>query len=329
MAIPLQVEPYSGNGGQGQTSGTQPSPQSPATGVPQPSTTTTSGTGTSPGNGTPTQQQRPRSPLPGIVKNFQIKEKILRPSLTSHFQCWFNPPDAVRKGAAGQYYMDGGELLSLSCSEASLPGSSIITNEINDDYTGITERLGYRRQYDDRSDFTFYVDHGRQNGSYNVIMFFEEWIRYVAGESSDDVSSEYHYRVNFPDGETGYRTNIFINKFERDFAGNYLQYNFIQAYPTSITSMPVSYDSSEILKCTVSFTYNRYVIDRYANAITDREFESAIDAGVAAAYGTAAGSAIAQELLNINKASGGPVEVKSKPASIPLQQKIRTGRLGL
>lgn len=235
----------------------------PTPGVPQvPSQTT-------PNNGG--ERSSPGAPSPEIVKNFEIKQKLLRPSLTSHFQCWFNPPGEVRSGKAGQYYLDNGQLISLLCSEASLPGSSIITNEINDDYTGVTERLGYRRQYDDRSDFTFYVDHVRQNGSYNVIMFFEEWIRYAMGETNYAPDPNYHYRVNFPDGKTGdfgtgYRTNIFINKFERDFAGNYLEYVFVQAYPISITSMPVSYDSSELLKCTVSFTYNRYIVTRKQNS---------------------------------------------------------------
>jgi hypothetical protein len=191
----------------------------------------------------------------------EVKAKLLRPALTSHFLCSFNPPPAVRNGRAGKHYMDNGETLSLLCTEASLPGSSIMTNEINDDRTGVTERFGYRRQYDDRSDFTFYVDYGRNNGNYNVILFFEEWMRYAIGETSQAPDANYHYRVNFPDGDTGYRTEMFVTKFERDFSGNALEYTFVRAFPISVTSMPVSYDSSQLLKCTVSFTYNRYVID--------------------------------------------------------------------
>ena len=37
-----------------------------------------------------------------------------------------------------------------------------------------------------------------------------------------------------------------------------LTYTFINAFPLSIASMPVSYESSSLLKCTVSFTYSRY-----------------------------------------------------------------------
>ena len=35
----------------------------------------------------------------------------------------------------------------------------------------------------------------------------------------------------------------------------------MKAFPLSINSMLVSYDSSQLLKCTVSFTYSRYWIE--------------------------------------------------------------------
>jgi hypothetical protein len=35
----------------------------------------------------------------------------------------------------------------------------------------------------------------------------------------------------------------------------------VKAFPLSINSMLVSYDSSQLLKCTVSFTYSRYWIE--------------------------------------------------------------------
>ena len=202
-----------------------------------------------------------------------IKSKLLRPALTSHFICEFKPPTDVNNFLqqrttaefdGGQYTGENQELIQLSCSEASLPGSSLATNEINNDYTGVTERHAYRRLYDDRADFTFYVD-----SNYYVIDFFENWISYVVGENNLRVQEDryYNYRVNFPKGNgkkgSGYQTdNLYITKFERDYAGKNLSYKFINAYPISINSMPVSYDSSQLLKCTVSFTYSRYVISR-------------------------------------------------------------------
>jgi len=216
------------------------------------------------------------SPPPSVKRITEIKSQLLRPSLTSHYQCWFNPPNEVRGHLKDKRnYNYNGEFISLSCCEASLPGSSLLTNEINDDYTGVTERLAYRRQYDDRADFTFYVDHGRQDGDYNIIWFFENWIAYIANEqvlnNNDDISdSNFFYRFKFPDGNggdrQGYRSPaLYITKFERELQGTYLEYRFLKAYPISINSMPVSYDSSELLKCTVSFTYNRYLLRRLKN----------------------------------------------------------------
>ena len=212
-------------------------------------------------------------PSPKLVS--QLKASILNPALTSHFECSFNPPPSVRTwvnryrnnaGLGNGYGFEGNgstaEFFTLSCSEASLPGSSLATHEINNDYTGVTERHVYRRQYDDRADFTFYVDH-----DYNIIFFFENWMSYIMNEQYTNVETgvpnagielpTFNYRVNFPDL---YKTTVFLKKFERDYKGRVLQYRFLNAYPISINSMPVSYDSSQLLKCTVSFNYSRYIV---------------------------------------------------------------------
>jgi hypothetical protein len=161
--------------------------------------------------------------------------------------------------------------LNLMCSEATLPGSNLATLEINNDFTGVTERHAYRRIYDDRIDLTFYVD----VENYLPIRFFETWIKYIVDESiakqsSKDVGSRdfnYFYRVRYPEGDgngegkdPGYvSTGLKVIKFERDYKQK-LEYEFIKAYPISLSSMPVSYESSSLLKCTVSMTYIRYVL---------------------------------------------------------------------
>jgi len=58
------------------------------------------------------------------------------------------------------------------------------------------------------------------------------------------------------------------NKVKRQDGKNNLTYKFINAYPMAISSMPVSYDSSSVLKCTVSFTYIRYVIENLDKDLT-------------------------------------------------------------
>jgi len=223
----------------------------------------------------------PEYPKPKTLSD--LKASLLRPALTSHFQCWFNPPDSLNSDLSnlqkwisdkvsaglGIPYNNNERFFSLSCSEASLPGSSLATHEINNDHTGVTERHVYRRQYDDRASFTFYVDH-----DYNIIYFFENWMSFIVNEQfATGVESEsFFYRVNFP---KSYKTTIFINKFERDYDGRILQYRFLNAYPISIDSMPVSYDSSQLLKCTVSFNYSRYVVSTDLNVrstTTEPEF---------------------------------------------------------
>jgi hypothetical protein len=152
--------------------------------------------------------------------------------------------------------------LQLACCEATLPGSSLATLEINNDYTGVTERHAYRRIYDDRIDLTFYVD-----TRYTAIRFFETWIKFIVSESISGgpnneplglKSPNYFYTVRYPEE---YQTqNLSIVKFEKDYTTK-LTYTFLKAYPISISSMPISYDSSSLLKCTVSFSYTRYFVE--------------------------------------------------------------------
>jgi len=201
------------------------------------------------------------TPKPRARNVADLKANILRPSLTSTYECHFNPPPAVRSWMNGRRGFDLGsgynytvdEKVTLSCREAALPGSSLATHTLDNDHTGVTERHAYRRQYDTTSSFTFYVDE-----KYDIIHFFENWISFIVNEDgSGDASDNYNYRVNFPNE---YKSEIFIRKFERDYKGRDLQYKFVNAYPISINQMPVSYDASQILLCTVNFNFSRYII---------------------------------------------------------------------
>ena len=215
--------------------------------------------------------------MPAKVSVDKIKANLLQPALTSHFIVDIPfPTYGTSPGRFGQYLISNDvkfdkEKLRLLCSEATLPGSSLGTHENNSDFTGVTEKFAYRRLYDDRIDFTFYVD----AENYLPIRFFESWIKYIMGESispgAGRISSkkpEYFYRARYPEyyiAEQG----LTITKFERtsknkksaDHEGNTLIYNFVNSYPISITSMPVSYDASSLLKCTVSFSYIRYYVE--------------------------------------------------------------------
>ena len=186
-----------------------------------------------------------RTPKPTAVS--KLKSSILNTALTTHYECWFNPPSSILELIPGANKdLD----YTLSCMEASLPGTSLATAELTNDHTGITERHVHRRQYDTTSSFTFLVDK-----NYKQIKLFETWIGYIVNEQSSSAEN-YFYRVNFP---KQYQTKIYINKFERDYKQPSLIYGFLNAYPISIDSMPVAYDGVNTLKCTVNFNFSRYI----------------------------------------------------------------------
>jgi hypothetical protein len=214
------------------------------------------------------------SVTPTPKKIADIKLNLLRPALTSHFAVTIPKPNG---GDFDQFLRYNGVIfnqgkLNLMCSEAVLPGSNLATFEINDNFHGVTERHAYRRVYDDRIDLTFYVN-ADEVGSYLPIRYFETWMKYIVDESRGEQPDknagsedrEYFYRVRYPEGKNGYTADgLTVTKFERDYTQT-LEYKFIRAFPISINSMPVSYDSSSLLKCTVSMSYIRYVLIQGSN----------------------------------------------------------------
>ena len=210
------------------------------------------------------------SVTPTPKKIADIKLNLLRPALTSHFAVTIPKPIG---GDFDNFLKYNGVILNqgklnLMCSEATLPGSNLATFEINDNFHGVTERHAYRRVYDDRIDLTFYVD----ADNYLPIRYFETWMKYIVDESrgkqtdknAGSEDREYFYRVRYPEGKNGYTADgLTVTKFERDYTQT-LEYKFIRSFPISINSMPVSYDASSLLKCTVSMSYIRYVLSNKA-----------------------------------------------------------------
>lgn len=201
------------------------------------------------------------TPKPKRKTVADLKTNILNPALTSTYECHFTFPGAVAKwannitGIGNGITFDKVSNISIACREASLPGTSLATHEMLNDFTGIRERHAYRRQYDDTASFTFYVD-----VNYDTIFLFENWINFIVNQDNNDEltkNSTYSYTVNFPEE---YKSEIYIRKFERDYSGRNLEYTFFDAYPLSINPMTVKYDASEVLQCTVNFCFSRYII---------------------------------------------------------------------
>lgn len=206
--------------------------------------------------------------MPAARKVSELKAKLFQPSLTSFYEVYIGIPG----GNFSQYLNSNGinwnisqDKIQLACCEALLPGSQFATHEVNSDRTGVTERHAYRRNYDDRIDLTFYVDIEPKD-AYVSIKFFETWMKYITNESisgSNNVASgNFFYQVKYPNEYYG---SLRVTKFERtgsqsQHTGPALIYSFVNAFPLNINSMPISYESSQLLKVTVSFSYIRYYI---------------------------------------------------------------------
>ena len=180
-----------------------------------------------------------------------IKSNLLAPALTSHFEVAIGVPNAL----STQLGSTSHGKLNLMCSEAVLPGSQLATIDITNDFQGVTERHAYRRQFDQSIDLTFYVDAEK----YLPIKFFEKWISYVMAEGTDSdlAFNNYSYRTRYPDQYTA--TGLTVRKFEKDYRSQ-LEYEFVRSFPLAITSMPVSYEASSLLKVSVQMTYIRYIL---------------------------------------------------------------------
>jgi len=211
----------------------------------------------------------------------QVKAQLLNPATTSHFQVsisFQNPRFNKFKSEIG-LNLDQGRL-NLLCSETTLPGSRFLTSEINNNLPGVRERHVYRRSYDDQINLTFYCDADQ----YLPIRFFEAWMNFIAGTSvSENVASQkYSYRVKFPD-QYQKDSSLEITKFEKNLDSRRkvkpITYKFVNCFPLAINSMPVSYDASNLLKCTVGMAYSRYFIEKAPAGILTR-FANSLDRGL-------------------------------------------------
>jgi hypothetical protein len=163
------------------------------------------------------------------------------------------------------------------CSQASLPGSTLLSSNETGSFQGVMEEFPVRRAYSP-FDMTFYVDR-----DYSIIRLFEEWLNFINpvntkkgvitgskdghGNAKD---SDNFFRLRYP---KQYKRIISVTKFERDFVKlelnkmklksnlNTLTYRMIDAYPYNISSVPLTYEGSSIAIVVVSFKYSRYVTE--------------------------------------------------------------------
>ena len=117
----------------------------------------------------------------------KIVSDLLEPALTSVYQVTIKDPkqlnengdsfaDYLSKQGLSILFSPGLDVerknkLQLFCSEATLPGSSMATANLDNDFTGVSEKYAHRRVFDETIDLTFYCD----AKEYLPIRFFEAY----------------------------------------------------------------------------------------------------------------------------------------------------------
>ena len=128
----------------------------------------------------------------------------------------------------------------MFCEQIQLPATNFSTNEVRT--YGETRQAPYERLYEDIT-MSFYVD-----TDMSVKTFFDYWMNQI----QDPVSRNFNYYDN-------YKSNIAI---EVQDLKNQTRYNMtlIEAYPKSIGAIQLDYNSKDIMKLSVNFTYKYYSI---------------------------------------------------------------------
>lgn len=144
-----------------------------------------------------------------------------------------------------------GETVGLLCNSASLPGSSFGTADIAGNYTGVVEKFAHTRIFTP-IDLTFYVDK-----EYKTMKFLEHWMEYMSSASNVSPNNDgYYFKMKYPNQ---YKCDFTkITKFNRDYRVE-LEYTFFGLFPMALSSVGVSYDSSQVMTVSATFNYERYV----------------------------------------------------------------------
>ena len=179
------------------------------------------------------------------TNHFLVTISSLTPEVEGYLQSYTRASD-VRRFLS--------ERSGILCSDASLPTTAYATAEVRDNFMGVPQQYAHTRIYTD-IDFTFYID-----DDYTLLKIFEGWMEYISSGADAGLNVQhksYYRRMRYPDS---YKCNtLYINKFEKDFRRT-MRYQFINAFPKSMSSVPVSYGPADILKVTVSFNYDRYIV---------------------------------------------------------------------
>ena len=206
----------------------------------------------------PAPRPRPISDfLPRFQNVAQSSQFLVKFALPSSFGGGGLRSYLRRKGVNDRFVVEDAGLL---CSDAVLPGSALASFDTRGDFQGVVERFAHTRNFT-QIQLEFYVDN-----EYKSMKFLEHWMEYITGANTNLTSDAYHYVLNYPETYKSNETKII--KFERDY-NRFLEYRFIGLFPIALNSTRVSYQGSQVLKASASFSFDRYICGESSSLARD------------------------------------------------------------
>ena len=147
--------------------------------------------------------------------------------------------------------------MSLLCTQAEIPGTSFTTDLAVGHHQGIQESFPNLRNFPPLN-LTFYCD-----ADMVILEVLERWMSYINPVQKNKRDYAAYTRFNYPED---YKEILHVTKFERDSFGekkgsyqsSIAHYEFVNVWPTDLTSVRVAYGEPNVLQCSVQFAYDRF-----------------------------------------------------------------------
>ena len=206
-----------------------------------------------------------------MVKHRRISD--FKPTFTnlaqsSHYQVFFaGLPLNLRqhlqiRGVNNRFISETSGLL---CYNAVLPGSRLATSDIIGNHMGVSEKMAHTRLFT-QIQLEFYVDN-----EYKTLKFLEHWMEFIANGATTSKNrmsnNNYFHRMEYPHSYKCDQSTII--KFDRDYKEE-LEYRFIGLFPIDLSSTPVKYEQSEVMKATATFSFDRYLMGKFDSLFVER-----------------------------------------------------------
>ena len=193
-----------------------------------------------------------------------VRDSVARPALDTLYQVSFSfgkyqtwlkgTAYNDRKRTQGRGFQNK---MSILCTEAEIPGTRFETSNATGHHQGIQEAFPNLRSFPPLN-LTFYCD-----ADMIILEVLETWMTYINPIQTNQRQTNAYSRFNYPED---YKEIIHITKFERDsfldgkreYQSRMSSYEFVNVWPTNLTSMRVAYGTPNVLKCSVEFTYDRF-----------------------------------------------------------------------